>query len=141
MAVENLVDNYYQLHVSTDDGSTFTKVAHLLRADPPINEKLLDDVTATDDRHTVMAVVDFRENTEIEASIVYDPTDTTHQAIQTAFDDNLEYEWQLKFVEATGLSRQFKAMVSKLSPDTDTANQKTRLNMTLTITSLPEPIA
>lgn len=136
MAVPNLVDSFYQLFVSTD-GSTFNKVPHLQKCEPPTQEKILDDVTATDDRRTVKAVVDFTEDSEIEFEYVLDPTDAQHTAIQTAFDDGTELTWQLKFVEAANLSREFKGMVSKLTPNADDNKKKIRMTGTITITSEP----
>ena len=136
MAVENLVDSFYQLYVSTD-GAVFNKVKHLQKCEPPKQEKTLDEVTATDDRRTVKAVVDFTEDSEIEFEYVLDPTDAQHTAIQSAFDDGTDLTWQLKFVEASGLSREFKGMVSKLTPSADDKKKKIRMIGTITITSEP----
>jgi len=136
MAVENLVDAYYTLNVSTE-GATFTKVKHLISCEPPTSEKTLDDVTATDDKRTVKAVVDFTEDSEIEFEFVLDPADVTHLAIQAAYEANTELEWQFKFVNAPTLSRQFKGMISKLTPSTDDTKKKVRMMGTITITSEP----
>lgn len=136
MAVENLVDSYYTLSVSTE-GTTFTKVKHLLSCEPPTSEKTLDDVTATDDKRTVKAVVDFTEDSEIDFEFALDPADTTHLAIQAAYEANSELTWQFNFINATTLSRQFKGMVSKLTPQTDDSKKKVRMMGTITITSEP----
>lgn len=136
MAVENLVDNYYQLHVSSD-GTAFDKIAHVTEAGFPSQEKMLDDVTSTDDRTTINAVVDFRENSTLEFTYVYDPDDVQHTLLQTSFDANTELDWRFVFVNASGLSREFKGFLSNLTPATDDPRQKTRMNGTLTITSVP----
>jgi hypothetical protein len=138
MSVENLVDNYYQLHAS-EDATTFDKINHLTEAGFPSQEKMLDDVTPTDARTTINAVVDFRENSTIEFTYVYDPDDTQHQLLQTSFDTNTELDWRFVFVNAPKLSRGFKGFLSNLTPATDDPRQKTRMNGTLTITSVPEP--
>ena len=136
MAVENLVDNYYQLHVSSD-ATAYDKIEHLTEAGFPDQEKMLDDVTATDDRITINAVIDFKESSTIEFTYVYDPDSTQHQLLQTSFDANTELDWRFVFVNAPTLSREFKGFLSNLTPATDDPRQKTRMNGTLTITSLP----
>ncbi|WP_296201964.1 hypothetical protein [Psychrobacter sp. UBA3962] len=139
MAVENLVDSFYQLLVSSTE-LEFKKVKHLQKCEPPTSEKTLDDVTATDDKRTVKAVVDFTEDSEIEFEFVLDPTDEEHLLIQSAYEDNTELNWQYKLVKATGLSRQFKGMVSKLTPNTDDNKKKVRMTGTITITSDPTKV-
>lgn len=136
MAVDNLVDAYYTLHVSTDS-LTFNKVKHLQKCDPPTSEKTLDDVTPTDAKRTVKAVVDFTEDSEIDFELALDPADVQHLAIQAAYDDNTELTWQFKFTNAPTLSREFKGMVSKLTPSTDDTKKKIRMMGTITITSEP----
>lgn len=139
MSVENLVDSFYQLLVSSTE-SEFKKVKRLQKCEPPASEKTLDDVTATDDKRTVKAVVDFTEDSEIEFEFVLDPTDEQHLLIQSAHEDNTELNWQYKFVKATGLSRQFKGTVSKLTPNTDDNKKKLRMTGTITITSDPTKV-
>lgn len=136
MAVENLVDSFYRLLVSSD-GLAFSKVNHLQKCEPPTSEKVLDDVTATDDNRTVKAVVNFTEDSEIEFEFVLDPTDEQHLLIQSAYDENTELHWQYKLMQASTLSRQFKGMVSKLTPNTDDNKKKVRMTGTITITSDP----
>ena len=136
MAVDNLVDAYYTLHVSTD-GLTFDKVKHLQKCDQPTSEKTLDDVTPTDAKRTVKAVVDFTEDSVIDFEFVLDPAVVQHLAIQAAYDDNTELTWQFKFTNAPTLSREFKGMVSKLTPSTDDTKKKIRMQGTITITSEP----
>lgn len=136
MAVENLVDNYYQLHVS-EDGTEFTKIDHVTEAGFPSQEKMLDDVTSTDDKTTINAVVDFRENSTIEFTYVYDPENVQHTLLQTSFDANTELTWRFVFVNASGLSREFEGLLSNLTPATDDPRQKTRITGAITITSVP----
>lgn len=131
--VANLVDSFYQLLVSTD-GNTFSKVEHLQKCGVPSEEKVMDEVTATDDERTVKAVVNFKEESEIEFEFVVDPQDTAQQLIQTAFDEGTELHFQLKFVKATAESRQFKGMVSKLSLDNEDIKKKLRKTATISIT-------
>ena len=136
MAVDNLVDAYYTLHVSTD-GTTFKKVEYLQNCDPVAEEKTLDDVTPTDAKRTVKAVVEFTEDSDIDFEYVLEPTNTEHLAIQAAYDDNTELTWQFKFTNAPTLSREFKGMVSKLTPSTNDTKKKIRMMGTITITSEP----
>ncbi|MBZ1392296.1 hypothetical protein [Psychrobacter pacificensis] len=140
MSVENLVDNYYQLHVS-EDATAYNKIEHLTEAGFPDQEKMLDDVTPTDARITINAVVDFKESSAIEFTYVYDPDNAQHQLLQTSFDANTELNWQFVFVNAPTLSREFKGFLSNLTPSTDDPRQKTRMNGTITITSVPTAIA
>lgn len=137
MSVENLVDNYYQLHVS-EDGTAFNKIDHLTEAGFPNQEKMLDDVTPTDAKITINAVVDFRESSTLEFTYVYDPINVQHDALQTAFDTNSELDWRFVFVNAPDLSREFKGFLSNLTPATDDPRQKTRMTGTITITSVPK---
>lgn len=136
MAVENLVDAYYTLNVS-EAGTTFAKTKHLLSCEPPTSEKTLDNVTATDDKRTVKAVVDFTEDSEIDFEFALDPDNTEHLLIQAAYADNTELTWQFKFTNAPTLSREFKGMVSKLTPQTDDTKKKIRMMGTITITNEP----
>ena len=140
MSVENLVDNYYQLHVS-GDAMEYNKIEHLTEAGFPDQEKMLDYVTATDDRITINAVVDFKESSAIEFTYVYDPDSAQHQLLQTSFDANTELDWRFVFVNAPTLSREFKGFLSNLTPSTDDPRQKTRMNGTITITSVPAAVA
>ena len=135
-SVENAVDNYYQLHVSSD-GTTFEKIPLLTEAGFPDQEKMLDDITPTDSRITINAVVDFKESTTLEFTYVYDPSNAQHQLLQTSFDANTPLHWRFVFVNAPTLSREFKGFLSNLTPNTDDPRQKTRMTGTLTITSLP----
>lgn len=66
--VANLVDSFYQLFVSTD-GEDFKKVEHLTKCSVPSDEKVLDDVTATDDKRTIKAVVDFKKSLRSSLSL------------------------------------------------------------------------
>lgn len=139
MAIENLIDSYYTLSVGTESESV-AKVPHLQKCDPPTSEKYLDEVTATDDRRTVKAVVDFAESSEIEFEYVLDTKAETHTQIQTAYDAGTDLTWQFTFVNAPKLSREFTGMVSKLTPSTEDTKQKVRMTGTITITSEPKPI-
>lgn len=131
--VENLVDSFYTLHVSAD-GAQFQKIEHLQKCDHPSEEKTLDEVTATDDRRTVKAPVDFKQESELEFEYILDPKDSTHQLIQTSFEGGKELYFQLKYVVATGESRQFKGMVSKLTTDNSDTKKKLRKTGTISIT-------
>ncbi|MFB6349289.1 hypothetical protein ACFBZI_07640 [Moraxella sp. ZJ142] len=131
--VANLVDSFYQLFVSTD-GQTFTKLEHLQKSGVPSEEKTMDEVTATDDTRTVKAVVNFKEESEIEFEFAVDPDDVAQNAVQKAFEDGTELTFQLKFTKATQESRQFKGMISKLSLDNEDTKKKLRKQATITIT-------
>lgn len=131
--VANLVDSFYQLFVSTD-GEDFKKVEHLTKCSVPSDEKVLDDVTATDDKRTIKAVVDFKEESEIEFEFVVDPEDAAQKLVQKAFDDGLELHFQLKFVKASSESRKFTGLISKLSVDNEDTKKKLRKTATIAIT-------
>lgn len=131
--VANLVDSFYQLFVSTD-GEDFKKVEHLTKCSVPSDEKVLDDVTATDDKRTIKAVVDFKEESEIEFEFVVDPEDAAQKLVQKAFDDGSGLHFQLKFVKASSESRKFTGLISKLSVDNEDTKRKLRKTATIAIT-------
>lgn len=135
MSAENTKDSFYQLWVSADgESGTFKKVPLLLKCTPPSEAKVLDDITGTDDRRTVKAPVDFKEESEIEFEYVLVDGDETHQLIQTSFESGKELTWQYKIIEATGESRQFKGMIAELTTDTEDTKKKLRKKGKITIT-------
>ena len=136
MSVENLVDSIYRLFVKTAD-ATYTKVPRLLKCDPPVEDPVLDDVTATDDRRTVKVAVDFTEDSELEFEYVYKTDSAEQQAIQDAYDNKTELDFKYVYVTAPTLSRSFKATIVKLTPDASDKKQKMRMKGTLSITSNP----
>lgn len=131
--VENLVDSYYTLHISAT-GTDYQKVEHLQKCDHPSEEKVLDEITSTDDRRTIKAAVDFKEDSELEFEYILDPKDTVHQLIQTSYESGKELFFQLKYVVATGESRQFKGIIAKLTTDNSDTKKKLRKTGTITIT-------
>nr|WP_315041311.1 hypothetical protein [uncultured Moraxella sp.] len=133
MAVENMVDSFYQLHVSKD-GQAFTKLAHLTSCGVPNEAKVLDDVTATDDKRTVQAVVDFKEESELEFEYVLEPRDATQQMVQDAFDAGTELTFQIKFVNIASESRQFKGLIAELTTDNEDTKKKLRKKGKISIT-------
>ena len=135
MSAENTKDSFYELHVSeTGAASSFKKVERLTMCGVPNDAKVLDEVTSTSDRRTVKVPVDFKEESEIEFEYVLLPDDETHTLIQTSFDGNKELTWQLKFVEATGESRQFKGIIAELTTDAEDTKKKLRKKGKITIT-------
>lgn len=135
MSAENTKDSFYQLFVSaTGEASSFKKVARLISCGVPSEAKVLDDITATDDRRTVKAPVDFREESELEFEYILLPDDTTHQLLQTSFEGSKELHFQLKFIEATGESRQFKGIISELTTNAEDTKQKLRKKGKISIT-------
>ncbi|ELA08735.1 hypothetical protein MOMA_09256 [Moraxella macacae 0408225] len=132
--VENLADSFFTLNVSTRDDD-YQKVEHLQKCDHPSEEKTTDEVTATDDNRTIKAVVNFKEESEIEFEYVLDLEDSTHQLLQTSFESGTELFWQLKYVSAPSESRQFKGMIVKLTADNSDTKKKIRKTGTITITS------
>lgn len=72
--VANLLDSFYTLPVSTTEDD-FKKVEHLQKCAVPTEEKVMDEVTATDDKRAVKAVVDFKEESEIEFEFVHESSD------------------------------------------------------------------
>lgn len=135
MSAENTKDSFYQLWVSeTGASGTFKKVNRLTKAAPPNEAKVLDDITATDDRRTVKAAVDFKEESEVEFEYVLLPDDETHQLLQTGFDTGKELYFQYKFVEAPTESREFKGMIAELTTDGEDTKKKLRKKGKITIT-------
>lgn len=131
--VANLLDSFYTLSVS-NDGRTFKKVEHLQKCGVPTEEKVMDEVTATDDKRTVKAVVDFKEESEIEFEMVHEPQDEGQTIINTAFKSGAELTFKLEFVKATSESRQFKGIISKLTLDNEDTKKKLRKTGTISIT-------
>lgn len=131
--VANLLDGFYTLSVSSD-GQTFKKVEHLQKCAVPTEEKVMDEVTATDDRRTVKAVVDFKEESEIEFEFVHEPDDEGQKIINTAFKSGAELTFKMEFTKAASESRQFKGIISKLSLDNEDTKKKLRKTGTISIT-------
>lgn len=135
MSAENTKDSFYQLFVSANgEASSFKKVERLIKCGAPSEAKVLDEITATDDRRTVKAAVDFKEESELEFEYVLLPDDTTHQLIQTSFEQGKELVFQIKFLEASGESRQFKGMIAELTTDAEDTKKKIRKKGKITIT-------
>lgn len=133
--VENTKDSFYQLFVSaTGRASSFKKLERLLKCGVPSEAKTLDDITATDDRRQMNAVVDFKENSEIELEYVLLPENITHKLMQTAFEGGSELYFQIKFLEATTESRQFKGIISELTTDAEDTKKKIRKKGKIVIT-------
>lgn len=135
MSAENTKDSFYQLFVSANgEASSFKKVERLTKCGAPSEAKVLDEITATDDRRTVKAAVDFKEESELEFEYVLLPDDTTHQLLQTSFEQGKELVFQLKFLEASGESRQFKGMIAELTTDAEDTKKKIRKKGKIAIT-------
>lgn len=135
MSAENTKDSFYQLFVSANgEASSFKKVERLTKCGAPSEAKVLDEITATDDRRTVKAAVDFKEESELEFEYVLLPDDTTHQLLQSSFESGRELVFQIKFLEATGESRQFKGMIAELTTDAEDTKKKIRKKGKITIT-------
>lgn len=60
----------------------------------------MDEVTATDDKRAVKAVVDFKEESEIEFEFVHEPSDEGQKIINTTFETSAELNFKLEFVKA-----------------------------------------
>ncbi len=134
MAVANLVDSFYTVHVSKSD-SDFKKIGHLQEFGLPNDQKTLDDVTATDDTRQIQAVVGFKENGELEFEYVIEPNDEGQKLIQSAFDDGNELTFQVKFVNLASENRQFKGLVAELSVDNSDTKKKLRKKGKITTTT------
>lgn len=135
MSAENTKDSFYQLWVSeTGEAGTFKKIKRLTKAVPPSEAKVLDDITGTDDRRTVKAAVDFKEESEIDFEYVLLPDDETHQLLQTGFDAGKELYFQFKFVEVPSESREFKGMIAELTADGEDTKKKLRKKGKITVT-------
>lgn len=134
MAVANLVDGFYSVHVSKT-GTDFKKVGHLQKFAFPTEQKVLDDVTSTDDTRQIQAVVGFKENGELDFEYVIDPTDEGQALIQAAFEAGSELSFQVKFVNLASENRTFKGLVAELSVDNDDTKKKLRKKGKITTTT------
>lgn len=135
MSAENTKDSFYQLFVSaTGAAQSFKKVERLTSCGVPSEAKVLDEITSTDDRRAIKVPVDFKEESEIEFEYVLLPDDVTHQLLQTSFDGGKELIFQLKFMEATSESRQFKGIISELTTDAEDTKKKLRKKGKISIT-------
>ena len=130
MAVETVANSQFVLNVSIDNGTTFKKIPHLQQSDVPNNERLTDDITATDDVSEVIVPVNFTKNGEIEFEYVLDPTDAVHTSLQTLYDTNGTAIWQLKYADPKVKGYEFKGMLKKLSEQAD-KTKKLRVKATL----------
>lgn len=110
------------------------KVEHLQKCAVPTEEKVMDEVTATDDKRTVKAVVDFKEESEIEFEFVHEPSDEGQKIINNAFETGGELNFKLEFVKAASEGRKFKGIISKLSIDNEDTKKKLRKTGTISIT-------
>lgn len=131
--VANLLDSFYTLPVSTTEDD-FKKVEHLQKCAVPTEEKVMDEVTATDDKRAVKAVVDFKEESEIEFEFVHESSDEGQKIINTAFETGAELNFKLEFVKAASEGRKFKGIISKLSIDNEDTKKKLRKTGTISIT-------
>lgn len=131
--VANLLDSFYTLSVSNTEDD-FKKVEHLQKCAVPTEEKVMDEVTATDDKRTVKAVVDFKEESEIEFEFVHEPNDEGQKIINAAFESGAELNFKLEFTKATSEGRKFKGIISKLSIDNEDTKKKLRKTGTISIT-------
>lgn len=131
--VANLLDSFYTLSVSTTEDD-FKKVEYLQKCAVPTEEKVMDEVTATDDKRTVKAVVDFKEESEIEFEFVHEPNDEGQKIINNAFETGAELNFKLEFVKAASEGRKFKGIISKLSIDNEDTKKKLRKTGTISIT-------
>ncbi len=140
MSVDKAKDSFYTLHVASANtnpltAASFKKVERLTSCGMPNEAKVTDDITSTDDRRTVSAVVDFKEGGEIEFEYVLLQDDTTHALLQTSFESGAELVFQLKFAEMPSESRQFKGIISELTTNADDTKKKLRKKGKIVMTS------
>lgn len=135
MSAENTKDSFYQLWISGDGQSgTFKKVERLTKCGVPNEAKVLDDITATDDRRTVKVPVDFKEESELEFEYTLLPDDVTHKLIQSSFETGKALTFQLRFVEAPSESREFEGIISELTTDAEDTKKKIRKKGKISVT-------
>lgn len=133
--VENTKDSFYQLFVSsTGTSSSFKKLERLTKCGVPNEAKVLDDITATDDRRTVKVPVDFKEESELEFEYTLLPDDVTHKLIQSSFETGKALTFQLRFVEAPSESREFEGIISELTTDAEDTKKKIRKKGKISVT-------
>ena len=136
MAKENLVDSFYTLGLDTvGDKIGYKKIPHLLKAAPPTQEKVKDEITNTDDRQEEFAIVNFKKNGDIEFEVVYDPKDPTHLKLDQMFKDNSYGNFEYWLVEAKQ-GKTFNAQLMSWDEVTETKTQKLRKKGTLTISNV-----
>jgi hypothetical protein len=98
-AVENSADNYYHQFVSPKMARFGNKIGTQHRSGFPAKKKMLDDVTSTDDRITINAVVDFKESSTIDTYVCLTRKCPTYRTKAKA-DANSELGLALCFVNA-----------------------------------------
>lgn len=140
MSIDKTKDAFYSLHVALAStkpltGASFKKVERLMSCGMPNEAKVTDDITATDDRRTINAVVDFKESSELEFEYVLVQDDTTHALLQTSFENGAELVFQIKFAEIPSESRQFKGIISELTTNADDVKKKLRKKGKIVMTS------
>lgn len=140
MSVDKTKDSFYTLYVANattpaPQASAFKKVERLLKCGMPNEAKTTDDITATDDRRQVNAVVDFKEGAELDFEYVLLQGDATHALLQTNFESGVEMIFQIRFAEMPTESRQFKGIISELTTDADDTKKKLRKKGKIVMTS------
>ena len=136
MAKENLVDSFYTLGLDTvGDKIGYKKIPHLQKAAVPIQEKVKDDITSTDDRQEEFAIVNFKKNGDIEFEVVYDSKDPTHLKLDQMFKDNSYGNFEYWLVDAKQ-GKTFGAQLMSWEEVTETKTQKLRKKGTLTLSNV-----
>ena len=116
---DDLPDSQHILKISTDSGTSFTKVPLLTNIDLPEMKKTLDEITTTDARNKQQAVVNFIEVNDPAFELAYKPTDPQHIAIKDAFDSNEVVHCEIHFDDIAVDGFKFQGQISEftLVPD------------------------
>tara|TARA_R110000850_G_C9625690_1_gene431522 strand:- start:37 stop:480 length:444 start_codon:yes stop_codon:yes gene_type:complete len=117
--IDDLPDSQHFLKISTDDGTTFTKVPLLTNIDMIDQKKTLDEITTTDARNTQKAVVDFIEVNDPAFEMVYKPTDPQHIALKAAFDNNTVVQCEIHFADIAVNGFKFDGQIGEFTFVTD----------------------
>ena len=119
MATDNLPDSQHMLKISTDGGTTFTKVPLLTNIDMLDQKKTFDEITTTDAHNTQKAVVDFIEVNDPAFELAYNPTNTEHMALKAAFDNNEVVQCEIHFVNTDVKGYKFDGQIGEFTFVTD----------------------
>ena len=115
ISTDGLVNTQYTWEIATDDVPTFNKVEFLNSMDMPNLPKTVVDVTPTDATHTINAVANFRETSEMPFTLYYIPTDPQHMELKAAFNAGTTFKNKIKFADAPGEGFAFDGMLKEFN--------------------------
>lgn len=115
VSTDGLVNTQYTWEIATDDVPTFNKVEFLNKMDMPKLPKTVVDVTPTDVTHTINAVANFRETSEMAFTLYYMPADAQHIELKNAFNNGTTFKNKIKFTDAPNEGFVFDGMLKEFN--------------------------